>query len=439
MRIVTLAKILLVALSLIVATQNVEACVTYSTDYYVSTNGDNSGCAGECPITKPCTFSAALSYAQADNLDNTLHIASGVYDLSAGRLEYNISKINTLTIEGENPKTTVLDGKDVGLNLLKISTTALYDDSGVTITIKNLTFTHAQDTALLAALNFSNLILEQNHFLHNGNTTDSWGGGALLSTLLGNLTMKYNIVRDNHAKIAGGVYINTGSGFSQIIGNEFTNNTMHFQDPNRGGGGLYVTTNNGNITVANNIFSKNTSLSNAGGCYGELRGENSTIYFTNNTITDNQASLKGGGISVAISYDSAMTGVYNNIIWDNQSQAGQGEDIALQNSGDNVGSTCHISDNVFAICTGLTSDIPAKVSVFSPIFSDPKLTGFITLADGRKSLRPLIGSPSIGRGSRCAPGFQSHDYEKKAQTLYYLGAVQTIVNPLPPIYYLLMQ
>lgn len=426
-----------VLISLLILTSIIEACVAYSTNYYVSVHGNNSGCAGDCPITKPCTFQAALHYAQTDNLDNVIHVAAGVYDVSIERLEYNItsnSDDDTLSIIGENATETILDGGNVNIPL-SIGSNGYYDlYAGVSI--ENLTFTHGSRAGLYADLHMMYLSLTHNRFIENGTQNDN-GGGAYVYNEIGDFNASRNTVRSNTASSGGGFYLNVPVGHIKLYANEFSNNSASATN----GGALYLRANSSDIKIINNIVGENTAQSKGGGVYISIDGMNGNLEVVNNTIINNASRTKNaGGLYAITSQDSTEMKLYNNIIWNNHAQLSAGENIAIDNIGDTDGSRVYVNNNLGSL--GNTFANSAKVTAANNfwISGSAKLSGWITLDDARRSIRPIIGSIAIDNGDVFV-GTPIVDYEGKARAQgrnINIGAVEEILNPMPPLYYLLL-
>ncbi len=409
------------------------------TDYYVTP----SGAVGvSCQASEPCSFQTALDYADNDGLNNTIHVAAGTYTLSGTSLAFSIMENKSLTIEGANAATTIIDGV-LSTRLFKIYRTA--DDTGVQITIRNLTFKRGSiaeggNGVYINNLQKSNVTLEDNRFLQNDNASGN-GGGIYINNYSGTTIIRRNIFRDNTADAGGGVFAYTFDGRIEVIDNEFSNNAVT-SEIEHNGGGLYTSTLQGTVVVANNIFSKNSALNNGGGYFCQITSIG-IAHIVNNTFVENNADMYGGGIYLLMSSnDASHANIYNNIIWSNTSLTG--DDLYINNNGSSVtGATCNISHNLYG-----PDDIDYYVykagSIVNTynIHKNPLLTGSSPLSDGRRSLRLFTASPAINAGNSCATGVQATDYEgaPRVQDNYInLGAVEAIVPIMAPVYYLLMQ
>jgi len=93
-------------------------------------------------VNDPTEFQAALTTAQANGEPDTINVAAGFYDiLQGGTLTYTaIATENAaLTIVGEDSTTVILNG-GFQVPILRIDTTAVINDSGVSIDVRNMTY-----------------------------------------------------------------------------------------------------------------------------------------------------------------------------------------------------------------------------------------------------------------------------------------------------------
>ncbi len=427
---------IVIVVVLVIFVAQLFACSAYQQEYYVSVSGDNSGCSGDCPITKPCTFDAALGYAQHDSLDNIIHVLPGQYNLTASGLEYTISDGHSLFIQGdETGGGVILDGAD-SQTPLTITTGNGVDDSSVLIMVENLTLTHGISNGLYVYIQDANLILKHNKFIEDGNES-SWGGGANIFVAGGDVLIDNNIIRHNEATVGGGMFLDVREGNATVINNEFSDNFVH-SAVKHDGGGLFIQTRNGKMRIIDNIFKDNNALDDGGGLFAKATETNGYLWIVNNTIVNNSAGHRGGGIYLVSYNDDARMELENNIIWDNTS-VDSGQDVFIDNAGSSLGSLCSFNANLYDACTGIDVAQWSKFSSINDIYKNPRLTGWITLSDTKRSLRLIMGSPAIDVGAVLM--FEpSNDYEGKPRRVgpyVNLGAVEEIVPILTPIYFLL--
>lgn len=93
-------------------------------------------------VNNPAEFQAALTTAEGNGEPDTINVAAGFYDISAsGTLTYTaIATENAaLTITGADSTTVILNGL-FQVPILRIDTTAVINDSGVSIDVRNMSF-----------------------------------------------------------------------------------------------------------------------------------------------------------------------------------------------------------------------------------------------------------------------------------------------------------
>ncbi len=416
------------------------ACSWYTTDYYVSVNGHIPDCNNPCTQQDPCTFESALKSSMDDYFDNIIHVKAGLYDLSAKGLEYNISKSNSLTIEGEASALVILDGAHTTIPLI-IRKDASFDDSDVTIHISNLTFKNGSLSGLTIGQDKSDLLIERSRFIDNG--ASGFHGGAYIYNKKGNVYILYNIFRNNIADQGGGFLLAKESGNIEISRNEFTHNssTYPYNTTERGGGAFIVEALTSTVYIMHNIIAYNTAQNSGGGFFAGVSSANAKMVITNNTIIYNSA-YRGGGIYAHIDNNAATAKFYNNIIWNDHAdtQSNNGDAIYL-NAND---ADCNITRNAWGDDTNSLYLINASnVTQSLNMRQHVKISNLFLLPDGRKSARLFPNSPGVGSGWRCLDGVGFADYEGVVTPLQCtsinLGAVQTLYTPpMSPIYYLLL-
>lgn len=419
---------------LVLLTTGAQSCAIYTEDYYVSPNGRTPDCDNACTSDNPCALIPTLRQAQHDGLDNNIHLKAGTYDVSFSPAEYNISTQESLTLLGEDSATTILYGGAIAIPL-HIFRDSLVDDSAVSIVLKNLALTNGNRTGLYVNVREANITIENSRFLFNG-AIDSEGGGADIYDFYGNVLISNSIFRNNLAAIGGGLYTYTDEGTVTVLANEFSSNhAASSSSPiKHEGGGLCIETNNGQIKIGNNIISDNRAFDGGGGLFVKASDAAAQIRITNNTIVKNSAGDKGGGIFFASYNDSIRTWISNNIAAENN--ATNGRDIAIDNIGDSNGSDVYMSANIYNMCEGIYMRYYAHVHRTGDLWTDPHLSEWMTLPDGRRSLRPMLGSPAIDSGDTCECLWLTTDYEGNARMhdgTVNIGAVESIVNPLPPV------
>jgi hypothetical protein len=173
--------------------------------------------------------------------NGTVYIASGTYN------ESNIEINTNMKIIGESQKNTIINGQASGNSIFII-------DSGVNLTIENLTLANATNSAIT-----NNGTLDVMNSTFTNNIAINSGGGAINNT--GTLDIKNSLFTNNSAENSdvtmicdGGAIYNTGT--MEISGSTFDNNTDTAPNMDSGGGAIY---NNGNLNIKTSIFTNNSA------------------------------------------------------------------------------------------------------------------------------------------------------------------------------------
>ncbi len=293
--------------STVLAISLVAAIQLGAADLYVT----DSGTAEECTLEVPCGFQKALNIAQDNNQADTIHAASGTYDLLSSLIYKPASgEGNALTILGAGSESTILDGTNTNYiyyisDIMHINTHALSDDSNADITIRGMTFRNAQMYGGLDVFTSSaDISVEDSIF--SGNHDYDRSGGTNISSTYGNVTFTNNTLSGNSRSedAPGGA-----SGASVLTGGNitFTNNTFSGNSCSYYCSGGVLISRGGNVVLINNIFRGNrTSYGDGGGVHVYVRDGN--VILTNNTFISNRAgrSHRGGGANVISSYGNII-------------------------------------------------------------------------------------------------------------------------------------
>lgn len=233
---------------------------------------------------------AALTEAADNDEDDIIQIVQGTY---YGNFIYTSTQPYGVTIEGGytggcasrvvDPANTVLDAGGDGPVLV------------------------------LSAPNVAADFVVDGVTLQNGDVTGSRGGGLVIITSKGNVTLINNIIEGNFANDGGGIYIKdaetlfasrniiinndskggTGGGL-YILSCSNVNLVENILKENVGGqgGGAYIYATSGTVTMGNNLISGNISSSHGGGAFIHT---GMTVNLNNNIIEYNTSSGSGGG------------------------------------------------------------------------------------------------------------------------------------------------
>ena len=382
-------------------------------------------------VSTPAEFQTALTTAQANGEPDTINVAAGTYDVAAsGTLTYSaVATENfSLTIDGTDSDTRILTG-GMQVPILRIDTTAVISDSGVTIDVRNMTFQFgnavgtSDDGGALAILTdeslqpneFATLIGVSGSVFRNNRADDDGGaiyikGHAVEGIYLFDLT-----VEDNEAGgDGGGAYVVGGQfttpinisdidfftnlaagngggllagGFDPDTASEDRNTSISLfdisfynnvsQSLTGGGGGADVSSLDVNVSVVG--FVDNTA--NTGGGL-RIRRSYSSFSMVNSGFVGNTADDEGGGLVAedAIFADVTIT---NNTFFANAApNRGGGISVAIDNGmgiakiynniiWGNIGS--FDSDDLFVDNNAL-GDIPAVVEIFNNVITEWQVT-----------------------------------------------------------------
>lgn len=244
---------------------------------YVSTTG--SDITGDGTFGNP--YQTIRKGITEINVNGTVHLADGTYQGPDNR---GITISKNLIITGQSQASTIIDAQGAD----RIFTI----NSGVNVTIQNLTLENAYAPKGSAVYNFGTLNVENTTFIGNTATPSSgyaptYGGGAIWSTLNTNLTVKNSTFIGNTAIGSGGGAIVTESN-ALILNTTFANNYAGY-----GGGAIFAGIQS-NLTVKNSNFTSNSAGGYGGGAiYNDIL---STLNVENSTFTNNNANI-GGAIA----------------------------------------------------------------------------------------------------------------------------------------------
>jgi hypothetical protein len=224
-----------------------------------------------------CTVRGAIQEAGAVKTGATVRIPAGTYALSIPRgtsaslEDGDLELVAPVTIQGEGPGVTILDGNDLD---------AVFWVASPGVVIRDLTVRNGQRLAGGGIVNLSGLLLENVEV--TGNEADL--GGGILND--GDLVLRNSVVHGNTAATAaGGIYSHDGT--ASIVDSMILDNTGP-----RGGGILNVA----ELRVERSLIGRNRGLGDVFGGGGILSDGELTV--VNSTIARNEAEGPGGGIAV---------------------------------------------------------------------------------------------------------------------------------------------
>ncbi|OEC87354.1 MULTISPECIES: beta strand repeat-containing protein [Methanobacterium] len=271
---------------------------------YVNSSSGNDSWDGQSAAYNSTTGSGPkLSIKNATgtvNKGGIIHISNGQY---AGKNNTNVTIDKNMTIIGESLAGTIINGTDTSW--------IFHINSGITVTIHNLTLANGNSTTGGAIENYGNLTAT--NCIFTGNTagwdgTNTNYGGAINNQ--GTLTVNNCIFNNNSARVGGAIY-NSPDSTLNVNNSIFTDNTGKL------GGAIY---NHGSSTVKDSTFTKNTAqrggaifnlnydlLLNVDNCIftdndaasnfgGAIYNNAGNVTVKDSTFTDNSALNKGGSV-----------------------------------------------------------------------------------------------------------------------------------------------
>ncbi len=313
------------------------------------------------------------------NNGGTVNIASGTYT-GTGNTNININQ--NMTITGANYYNTIIDAQGT-INIFNIQ-------SGVNVTIKNLTLQNGntnnggaiKNLGLLSLndVNFQNNTANRGGAIYNDdgtlttsnstftNNTATERGGAICSD--GKSTMSGNTFIDNTATNGGAIY-------HQVHEFTGTNNSFIHNIANYGGA---IFNNIGSMTQNDNLFRLNTAQSHGGAIYNS-KGNLSEY---NNTYSNNTATNGNGG---SIFNTGNVTDTF--IIFSNNTSSALGG--AIYNNGGNVTGIHNTFSQNAAYWGGAIYNIASTVTEYDNVF----LQNHATWGGGAIYNDGFLGTPLV--------------------------------------------
>ena len=212
------------------------------------------------------------------NNGGTVNIANGNYK-GVDNTKITINK--NITIIGQSQTDTIINGTDSAW-IFKIQ-------SGVTVTIENLTITNGNAYNGGTIYNDGNLTVKGSIFLDNTADSDNYleypvdgFGGAIYNN--GTLIVDDSNFTSNYAVYGGGAIYNEGD--LTVTGSTFIDN--HVFQTDYGGGAIL---NRGTLAITGSSFIKNDAYAAGGAIYND-----ETLNVKNSNFTGNEAYAAGGAI-----------------------------------------------------------------------------------------------------------------------------------------------
>ncbi len=381
-----------------------------SQDFYVSPSGG-----GDCSQESPCSLQDALSQAQGNGENDTVHVMRGTYNVTS-TLTYSVNDGdgNLEIVGGLGDDMPLFTSGDL-VQIMNINSDANNNgsgDTGVLIALKNIEFSHGRaasmpnrDGGAVFVKTGKGSILVENCFFRD-NYASHFGGGLWVGTNSGDATVRVCFFISNSGPIqGGGLYMETRSGNLKLTRSVFKDNSSI------DGGGVTVSVRQGVATVTDCAFISNHSLphgsltSMGGGMYSYV--ETGTLNLVNNTFTGNSTDDNGGGAYIDAYKMSVSVKIYNNIIYGNTCGR-RGDDLFVESNRFGSREPCHVylynndlgnnSDFATADSEDLYITETGNYSHGNNMGQDPK---FVDLSN--YDLRIRANSPCVDAGDNDAP------------------------------------
>lgn len=334
----------------------------------------------------------ALDAADGNGEDDTIELGAGNY-LLPETLTYDSEEDRALTLQGESAAEVVVDGGGY-VRLLYLWT----HGENAHLTLQGITFCDgivSDDTAALVFVRTqgADITIEDCAF------RDGWAG-----SLFGNAD-------------AAGLFARSESGGTlRLERNRFVDNRAK----GIGGGAMLMGGLDSTLVLVNNLFGNNRASTQGGGA--DIRVMGGQLYMVHNTFTGNEnyggTGYGGGGLYVRTWNDETSAVLANNIIWGNLAATGVGDDVFLEDDGDDngTGSGIEVFNNVFG---DLEYQDGSALSQKQNSDTDPLLTADFHLRAGSPCIdraEPLEGqSPAVDfegdpRATGSAPDIGADEY-----------------------------
>jgi predicted outer membrane repeat protein len=238
----------------------------------------------------------AIGIANAATTPDTIVLQSGLYKINPGILDdANFLITNSMTIEGQGPGSTTVDGAGAGIFTLGAPL--------INVTFEDMSLRHG--AVGIYAVNTANIRVVACQVSDNGggiidnsgnvtvidstvsrNVSNGNGGGIDLGG--GNLYLTGSVVRRNLAAGDGGGIYDTGTGTGTVT---LTDSTVSDNQSSTSGGGIYA----GTVNLKGSTVDDNSARTDGGG----IDATGTATLTNNSTVSDNSAGHFGGGIDAS--------------------------------------------------------------------------------------------------------------------------------------------
>lgn len=338
------------------------AMPVYADTYTVTTTADELDSISDCtdnPID--CSLREAIAAANDSEGDDTITLPAGIYTLSipdsSGHEDDNTSgdlditdQTGTITIQGEDAETTIIDGADV-FRVFDVLTDTSFEIDAVTIQNGNSLDGEYQNARAAGAIRITSATAVISNCIIKNNTASFAGGAIRASNSSSNTTITDCYIHSNTLEndtIGNGYGGAIGNSGIMVINRSVIANNTNIDDNTVYGSAI----NNGSgadMTLMNSYVVNNHGGSDANEyVYGAIRNV-STMSVINSVIANNTAI--GSIVAWPGFYTSSSSTTFQNSIFSNNTDQDTNEincelNDVTPSSGYNIdsGTTCNLSE-----------------------------------------------------------------------------------------------
>ena len=257
------------------------ACESVIFDWYFAEDGQGDGKSAASPAGVE-DFQKLINDSQylygERRLDGArLNLAPGTYSLTE---QLNIN--SDIVVAGENMEGTMIDGAELGAQMIII-------DAAGSLTARYLTIQNANNTAKGAAIAANGAIFMENCKLYNNVTTGSNSGAMIISK---EARFENCVFESNKAKTQGGAFSIGGTVTADIIVNNCTFKSNAVTGTGSNGGGAIYHAGLCRLLIDNSSFINNSASSQGGAIKMEDK-EGNQLFVNRSLFRSNTISASG--------------------------------------------------------------------------------------------------------------------------------------------------
>ncbi len=320
------------------------------------------------------TFIAALHEAESNNENDTIYVASGVYEVNSP-IVYRPTKNEhfSLTIKPEEPNGLVIFQRKVDIEILQADFSRV--NGGAALTLDSLylgdyssyyekyngllsikgdkldvkilnckfygSFSNVKKSNIDLKLSNSTLEIKNSLFFR---TASQVAGAFSLEGAYNKVLIEKNDFYSNKST-KGTLYFNVNDTDIISLNNRFNNNIVYYDNLDSKSG-IVLEGSKNNVYILDNYFFGNISNSNGGSIY--ISGQDNYMSIIHNSFTYNYSKY-GSGSSVYLDiYDNSYAEVLNNTFTYNSSKSGGAINIDVKNASVFVGNNIFNQNHTFS-------------------------------------------------------------------------------------------